>query len=85
MNVKLLTDFYQREDVVTIAKELMGKVLFSRFDGKVTAGIIIETEAYRGIEDRACHAYKGRRTPRTEVMYSPGGVTYIYLCYGMHH
>jgi len=83
--MKLPASFYLRDDVVTVAKELVGKVLFSALGGKVTAGVIIETEAYNGVYDKACHAYGGRRTKRTEVMFSPGGVTYVYLCYGMHH
>ncbi len=85
MKNKLPLEFYRQEDVVAIAKELIGKVLFSCFNRQVTAGIITETEAYRGIDDRACHAFGGRRTPRTEVMYKPGGAAYVYLCYGMHH
>lgn len=78
-------DFYQREDAVLIAQQLLGKVLFSQIGGEVTAGMIIETEAYQGIKDRASHAYGGRRTARTEVMYQAGGVAYIYLCYGIHY
>jgi DNA-3-methyladenine glycosylase len=81
---KLPASFYRRDDVVTVAKELLGKVLYTSFEKQVTAGMIIETEAYNGVHDKACHAYGGRRTARTEVMYSPGGVTYVYLCYGMH-
>ena len=50
----------------------------------MTGGIIIETEAYKGIEDKACHAYQGRKTKRTEVMFQKGGIAYVYLCYGMH-
>lgn len=75
--------FYEREDVVTIAQELLGKGLFTNF-GTQTGGIIIETEAYAGIEDRASHAYSGRRTPRNEVMYGSPGIAYVYLCYGIH-
>ncbi len=82
---KLLRDFYQAEDVVSVAQSLIGKVLFSCQSGFITGGIITETEAYRGAEDRACHAYGNRRTSRTEVMFQAGGVAYIYLCYGMHH
>ena len=83
--MKLPIDFYTREDVVLIAKELLGKVLFTRINGKTTAGIITETEAYAGANDKASHAYGGRRTARTEVMYSKGGSAYVYLCYGIHH
>ena len=83
--MKLQKDFYQREDVLTISRELLGKVLCTQFDGKLTSGIIVETEAYAGETDQASHAYGGRRTLRTEVMYAPGGVSYIYLCYGIHH
>ncbi|MGD0664600.1 MAG: DNA-3-methyladenine glycosylase [Rhabdochlamydiaceae bacterium] len=67
MTKKLTPDFYQRSDVVQVARELMGKVLFSHIDETVTAGIIVETEAYNGTEDRACHAYRGRKTPRSQV------------------
>ena len=77
--------FYQREDVVTIARELLGKHLFSSVDGHLTGGLIIETEAYAGATDRACHTYNNRRTKRTEVMFQEGGCSYIYFCYGMHH
>ncbi len=83
--MKLTTDFYQREDVITISKELLGKYLFTHFDGQITAGIITETEAYCGVNDKASHAYGDRRTKRTEIMYGPGGVSYVYLCYGIHH
>jgi len=81
---KLTKSFYQREDVVMIARELLGKHLFTQFDGKLTGGIIIETEAYAGIIDRASHAYGGRRTQRTEIMFAEGGTAYVYQCYGIH-
>lgn len=81
---KLTKDFYLRDDVVQISKELLGKYLFTKFDGKLTGGIITETEAYAGITDKASHAYGNRRTKRTEVMYHEGGVAYVYLCYGIH-
>ena len=77
-------DFYLREDVVNIARDLLGKVLVTRFAGQLTAGIITETEAYAGVTDRASHAFGGRRTARTEIMYRIGGTAYIYLCYGVH-
>ncbi|MBI2268874.1 MAG: DNA-3-methyladenine glycosylase [Bacteroidetes bacterium] len=82
---KLKKDFYRRDDVVQISKELLGKYLFTKLDDIVTAGIITETEAYAGITDKASHAWNGRRTSRTEIMYSEGGVAYVYLCYGIHH
>lgn len=76
--------FYERDDVVQIAQDLLGKFLFSTIDGAITGGVITETEAYRGAEDRACHAYNNRRTKRTEVMFQRGGISYVYLCYGIH-
>jgi DNA-3-methyladenine glycosylase len=82
---KLQPSFYTRKDVVTIAKDLLGKVLVTRFDDVITAGIIVETEAYNGIIDKASHAYNNRRTNRTEIMYAEGGIAYVYLCYGIHH
>jgi len=78
-------DFYQREDVLAISKELLGKILCTQFEGCITSGIIVETEAYSGVTDRASHAYGGKRTERTEIMYAPGGIAYVYLCYGIHH
>lgn len=83
--VKLTTSFYTREDVVQIAKDLLGKYLVTRFDGQITAGKIVETEAYRGPDDKACHAWLNRRTSRTEIMFGGGGHAYVYLCYGIHH
>ena len=82
--MKLPRSFYARSNVVQIAKELLGKFLYTKFDGKLTGGIIIETEAYNGEIDRASHAFGGRRTARTEIMYSEGGTAYVYLCYGVH-
>ena len=76
--------FYRRENVLQIALDLLGKVLVTKIDGKITSGIITETEAYAGIHDRASHAYGGRKTNRTKVMYQEGGVAYVYLCYGIH-
>jgi DNA-3-methyladenine glycosylase len=76
--------FYLRENVVLIAKELLGKILITQLNGILTSGIITETEAYAGVTDRASHAYGNRRTKRTEVMYACGGTAYIYLCYGVH-
>jgi len=83
--LKLQASYYLNEDVVSLAKDLLGKVLYTDLNGNITAGIIVETEAYFGIKDKASHAYGGRRTNRTETMYAPGGIAYVYLCYGMHH
>ena len=83
--MKLTKEFYLRENVVEIARDLVGKVLVSQKGNIYTSGIITETEAYNGIYDRACHAFNGRRTARTELMYSTGGTSYIYICYGIHH
>lgn len=85
MKKKLPRSFYTRADVVTVSKELLGKVLVTHIDGIRTAGIITETEAYHGPEDKASHAFGGRRTQRTEIMYGQGGTSYVYLCYGIHH
>ena len=82
--MKLKESFYVREDVVQISRELLGKILVTRFGNKITAGIITETEAYQGITDKASHAYNNRRTTRTEIMYHKGGAAYVYLCYGIH-
>ena len=82
---KLSTDFYLQQDVVKIARDLLGKYLVTDIDGQYSCGLIVETEAYNGRTDRACHAYGDRRTPRTDTMYRPGGVAYVYLCYGIHH
>lgn len=85
MMEKLRVDFYQRNDVVQIARELIGKILVTCFNGAITSGRIVETEAYNGIEDKASHAFGGRHTNRTKTMYMPGGTVYVYLCYGIHH
>jgi DNA-3-methyladenine glycosylase len=82
--LKLEESFYQRNDVTRIAKELLGKVLYTRIGRKVTSGIIVETEAYSHVE-KGCHAYMNRMTKRNEIMFSPGGYTYVYLCYGIHN
>lgn len=83
--MKLQFSYYQNQDPIFLAKDLLGKVLFTQIDGKITAGVIVETEAYFGVQDKASHAYGGRRTVRTETMYSQGGISYVYLCYGIHN
>ncbi len=82
---KLTIDFYQREDVWQVAEELLGKLFVTRFRGVETAGRIVECEVYAGVGDKASHAYGGRRTARNEAMYAAGGITYVYLCYGIHY
>jgi DNA-3-methyladenine glycosylase len=82
---KLDGTFYDRPGVVAVARDLLGKVLVTEFGGRRTSGRIVETEAYNGVGDRASHAWSGRRTRRTEVMYAAGGTAYVYLIYGIHH
>lgn len=82
--MKLDATFYQSEDVVQVARDLLGMVLVTHFEGQLTSGRITETEAYRAPDDRACHAWNNRLTPRTAVMFGAGGSAYIYLCYGLH-
>jgi DNA-3-methyladenine glycosylase len=83
---KLPREFYTRSDVLEVARDLLGKKLVvpSR-NGSRVAGLIVETEAYRGPEDRASHAYGGRRTNRTVTMYAIGGTAYVYFVYGMYN
>ena len=83
--MKLGPNFYRRDDVVQISRELLGKVLCTDLDGELAKATITETEAYAGETDKASHAYGGRRTKRTEPIYAQGGVAYVYLCYGIHH
>ena len=85
MPKKLGSEFYKRKDVAKIAKELLGKILVTNWDGVVTSGRIVECEAYEGVIDKASHASGGRRTRRNEIMYGEGGYAYVYLCYGIHH
>ena len=84
--MKLPREFYTRPDVLEVARDLLGKKLVvPNKNGNRVAGIIVETEAYRGPEDRASHAYNGRRTQRTETMYGLGGTAYVYFVYGMYN
>jgi DNA-3-methyladenine glycosylase len=82
--MKLPVEFYTRNDVLSITRNLLGKYLFTCIDGVITGGYIVEAEAYNGIIDKASHAYGNRQTNRTKTMYMQGGVAYVYLCYGIH-
>ena len=84
LNMELPLSFYRQADVVTIARDLLGKSLFTASNGVITGGIITETEAYAGVTDKASHAFGNRFTERTQIMYREGGCAYVYLCYGIH-
>ncbi len=85
MKKKLTLDFYLDEDVVSLSKNLLGKFLLTNLHGEgITGGMIVETEAYNGVTDKASHAHGNRRTNRTQIMYKEGGVAYIYMIYGFH-
>lgn len=81
---KLPLSFYKRNDVVQIARELIGKIVVTTFDGHITSGRIVETEAYIAHIDKASHSFGGRRTAKNEHMYAAPGTSYVYICYGMH-
>lgn len=82
---KLPLSFYKRDNVLTIARELLGKIVVTKWNNIVTSGRIVECEAYDGIIDRASHAFAGRRTARNEIMYADAGNAYVYISYGIHH
>ncbi|GAB5409963.1 MAG: DNA-3-methyladenine glycosylase [Balneolaceae bacterium] len=82
---KLENSFYERDNVVQIAQDLLGKVLCTNIGGVYTSGIIVETEAYNGRNDKACHSFIHGKTKRTEIMFGDPGFAYVYLCYGIHH
>ncbi|HSU27486.1 MAG TPA: DNA-3-methyladenine glycosylase [Chitinophagaceae bacterium] len=82
---KLPLSFYRRDDLLQVSRDLMGKLLVTKNKGIISSGRIVELEAYAGVIDRASHAWSGRRTPRNEMMYMPGGLAYVYICYGIHH
>lgn len=77
-------EYYRHHDVLYLSQDLLGKVLFTKIGSDITGGIIIETEAYRAPEDRASHAYGNRKTKRNVIIFHEGGVSYVYLCYGIH-
>lgn len=85
LNINILPQsFYEDADVVEISKQLLGKCIVTDIDNEITLSRIVETEAYNGMRDKACHAYPNRETPRTSVMFKGGGRSYVYLCYGIH-
>lgn len=84
-HTRLKRPFFLNPDVVGMARSLLGAWLCTDFGEGITIGRIVETEAYRGPDDKACHAYAHKLTPRTAPMYLQGGHAYIYLCYGIHH
>ncbi len=77
--------FFRHSDPLPIARSLIGHYILSEKEGRLTGGRIVETEAYKAPEDKACHAHLNRRTQRTRVMFEKGGTIYVYLCYGIHH
>ena len=82
---KLNKSFYCSNNILDIAQSLLGKILYTNFSNKLTGGMIVEVEAYLGETDKACHSYNNKRTKRTEPMFQSGGISYVYLCYGMHY
>lgn len=85
-DIKILKqENFQSENVVNLAKFLLNKYLISQVGQKTSITQIVETEAYRAPDDKACHAYQNKKTNRTKTMFLKGGVSYIYLCYGIHN
>lgn len=82
---KTLPEAFYRRPADRVAPDLLGRYIVRRADGERLVARIVETEAYLGTPDRASHAWGGRRTPRTEVLYAPPGTAYVYLIYGMYH
>ena len=81
---RLTREFYARE-TLQVARELLGKILVHEVDGVNVSGKIVETEAYIGSIDKACHAYGGKMTPRLTTLYGRPGIAYVYFIYGMYH
>ena len=81
---KILENNFFKRDTVEVAKSLIGKKIIRNISGNFFCAKIVETEAYLGLEDRACHSYGGRITDRNKTLYLPGGHIYVYLIYGMY-
>lgn len=86
MPKKLPRSFYTRPDTIQIAKDLLGKTMVvPTAGGRRVSGMIVETEAYCGVADKAAHSYNGRRTARNEITYAIGGHAYVFFVYGMYY
>lgn len=85
MKELLSSGYYQNSDVISLARDMIGKLIVTEIDDITTSGIIVETEAYKAPEDKASHAYDNKMTSRTKTMFEAGGTSYIYLIYGFHH
>jgi len=83
--MKLLQSYYCNTDTLQLSKDILGKKITTNINREITSGIIVEAEAYLGINDKASHAYNYKKTDRTKTMYKKGGIAYVYLCYGMHY
>ena len=83
--MKVLREDFYRRDTLTVAKELLGKYLIRKVNGKYIGGKIVETEGYLGVTDKAAHAYGGKITERLKPMYSKAGTAYVYSIYGMYY
>ena len=82
---KLPKSFYIKNNILEISQNLLGKILQTNFNNKITSGIIVETEAYAGALDKGSHAYKNKKTFRNKPMFDEGGICYVYLCYGIYY
>ncbi|MGY3053506.1 DNA-3-methyladenine glycosylase [Pedobacter sp. UYEF25] len=82
--MKLNEAFYGREDTIEMARELIGKFVYTNLDGQKTGGMIVETEAYMGVTDSSCHSFNNRKSIKNASMFNKGGVAYMYICYGIH-
>ena len=83
-NKKIPASYYKNSDTLELSKDILGKKLVTKVDNQITSGIIVESEAYLGVNDKASHAFDNKLTSRTSTMFEEGGISYIYLCYGMH-
>ncbi len=81
----IINRHFYNKDTTKVAQDLLGKILVHKHKGEVCSGKIVETEAYLGLNDKACHSYGGKITKRVESMYTKPGTAYVYLIYGMYH